>query len=114
MHSLNLDAQLSLLYSFPDTRSLFVITVALVLSYMNYRGLTVVGNSLVVSAIVVVVPFVLLVSLSIPQIQPENWGVYERKEVDWGTFINVMFWWVLCCMLDCCVCAALLLSCTRR
>jgi len=73
-------------------RSLFVIVVALMLSLMNYRGLTVVGNSMVASAIAIVVPFVLLVVLSVPHIKPVNWLEYKEEEVDWGTFINVMFW----------------------
>ncbi len=61
---------------------------------MNYRGLTVVGNSMIASAIAIVVPFVLLVLLSLPHIKPVNWVEYDEKQVDWGTFINVMFWWV--------------------
>eukprot|EP00983_Pelagomonas_calceolata_P116595 1160324-Pelagomonas_calceolata.AAC.4 len=76
--------------------SLFVIVVALMLSLMNYRGLTVVGNSMVASAIAIVVPFVLLVVLSVPHIKPVNWLEYKEEEVDWGTFINVMFWWASC------------------
>eukprot|EP00967_Tisochrysis_lutea_P122823 scaffold203651_cov21-Tisochrysis_lutea.AAC.2 len=54
------------------------------LSLMNYRGLTVVGNSMVASAIAIVVPFVLLVVLSVPHIKPVNWLEYKEEEVDWG------------------------------
>lgn len=72
--------------------SVFLVGMALLLSYMNYRGLTVVGHSLVASALAILVPFVLLIVLAIPHIRPANWLVFEPKEVDWTTFINVMFW----------------------
>lgn len=81
----------------PPVHSLFVIVVALLLSYMNYRGLTVMGKSMMVSALVIVVPFLLLVLLSIPHIKPANWGEYKEEKVNWGTFINVMFWYVEGC-----------------
>mmetsp|Transcript_23117 Transcript_23117/g.63828 ORF Transcript_23117/g.63828 Transcript_23117/m.63828 type:complete len:649 (+) Transcript_23117:185-2131(+) len=73
-------------------RSVFLVGMALMLSYMNFRGLTVVGHSLVASCLAILVPFVLLVVLAVPHIKPANWLEFEPKAVDWTTFINVMFW----------------------
>ncbi len=66
--------------------------MSLLLSYMNWRGLTVVGHSLLVSAVVILVPFFLLALLAAPRINPRNWLVVDWDEVDWPTWINVMFW----------------------
>jgi len=35
----------------------------------------------------------LLPPQAVPYIRPANWLVFEPKTVDWGTYINVMFWW---------------------
>ncbi|KAJ9529358.1 hypothetical protein QJQ45_013786 [Haematococcus lacustris] len=74
------------------TRSIFVVGLCLALSYFNYRGLTVVGHSLVASALAVLLPFVLMSALAIPKVRPANWTVVDWDTVNWGTFINVMFW----------------------
>lgn len=73
------------------TRTLFLVGMSLMLSYMNYRGLTVVGHSLLASAVIILVPFLLLAALAAPNVNPANWLVMP-KEVDWTTWINVMFW----------------------
>lgn len=71
-------------------RICFLVGMSVLLSWLNYRGLTVVGHAVITSTIAIVLPFVLLCLLCIPHIKVEN---YKREvEVDWPTFINVMFW----------------------
>jgi hypothetical protein len=48
--------------------STFLVGMCLVLSYLNYRGLTVVGHSLLASALAVLLPFILLSLLAIPKV----------------------------------------------
>jgi len=50
-------------------RSTFILSMVLTLSYMNYRGLTVVGHSLVISTLFIIVPFLLLTCIAIPRIR---------------------------------------------
>ena len=57
-----------------------------------YRGLSIVGRAAVVLTFFIVVPFVVMGIIAAPHIQPRNWLSYDLKTVQWGTFINVMFW----------------------
>jgi amino acid transporter len=69
---------------------LFVLSVAL--SYLNYRGLSVVGNTAIASTVFIIVPFVVMGGAAVPQIKPSNWLKQDWGKVQWGPFINVMFW----------------------
>jgi len=73
-------------------RGVFLVGMSAALSYMNYRGLTVVGHSLVASAAAILVPFAVLCALAAPRVTPANWTEVDWGAVDWRTFINVMFW----------------------
>jgi hypothetical protein len=46
--------------------------MCLLLSYLNYRGLTVVGHSLLASALAVLLPFILLSLMAIPKVRPKS------------------------------------------
>lgn len=50
------------------------MSMSLMLSFLNYRGLTVVGHTITTSILAIVIPFVLLCLLSIPYVEPTNWG----------------------------------------
>lgn len=73
-------------------RTVFIGGMSVMLSYMNYRGLTVVGHSLLASGVVILVPFILMAILAAPRINPANWLIVDWDAVDWPTWINVMFW----------------------
>lgn len=73
-------------------RTIFVMTLSLSLTYMNYRGLTVVGNTVVATTAFILIPFVILSALCVPHISPANWLVVDWPTVQWGTFLNIMFW----------------------
>lgn len=62
------------------------------LTYLNYRGLHIVGFSAVSLAIFSLCPFVVMVILSIPRIRPMRWLVVDFKKVDWRGYFNSMFW----------------------
>lgn len=76
--------------SWQRTLLLFVLSVAL--SYLNYRGLSVVGNTAIASTVFIIVPFVVMGGAAVPQIKPSNWLKQDWGKVQWGPFINVMFW----------------------
>ncbi|KAK9812978.1 hypothetical protein WJX72_006764 [[Myrmecia] bisecta] len=73
-------------------RRLLLFGVSITLSYVNYRGLTIVGRVAVGMTFFIVLPFVVLVGMSVPQIEPSNWKQMDWNAVKWGPFLNVMFW----------------------
>ena len=56
------------------------------------RGLSIVGKAAVGMTFFIVAPFVVMGIIAVPHIQPRNWLVCDLKAVQWGPFINVMFW----------------------
>ncbi|CAL1379456.1 unnamed protein product [Linum trigynum] len=62
------------------------------LTYLNYRGLHIVGFSAVSLAAFSLFPFVVMGILSIPRIQPKQWLVVDFGKVDWRGYFNSMFW----------------------
>ncbi|XP_077233780.1 amino acid permease family protein [Tasmannia lanceolata] len=62
------------------------------LTYLNYRGLHIVGFSAVGLAVFSLSPFVVMGLLSIPRIMPKQWLVVDFGKVDWRGYFNSMFW----------------------
>ncbi|PON74789.1 Amino acid/polyamine transporter [Parasponia andersonii] len=62
------------------------------LTYLNYRGLHIVGFSAVSLAVFSLLPFVVMGVLSIPRIKPRQWLLVDLKKVDWRGYFNSMFW----------------------
>ncbi|PKI44166.1 hypothetical protein CRG98_035459 [Punica granatum] len=73
-------------------RVLSVIAITIVLTYMNYRGLTIVGYLAVALGVFSLTPFVVMAVLSIPRIEPSRWLVANLHNVDWHLYLNVLFW----------------------
>ncbi|ERN03649.1 hypothetical protein AMTR_s00144p00042270 [Amborella trichopoda] len=70
--------------------ALLGITVSL--TYLNYRGLAIVGFTAVGLATFSLLPFVVMGFLSIPRIRPSQWLVMDLKKVDWRGYFNSLFW----------------------
>jgi amino acid transporter len=51
----------------------FLVTVSLLLTYLNYRGLNVVGQTAMTTTLFIIMPFVLLCVLAAPHVEPTNW-----------------------------------------
>ncbi|RVW72399.1 putative polyamine transporter [Vitis vinifera] len=62
------------------------------LTYLNYRGLHIVGFSAVSLAVFSLCPFIVMSILSIPRIRPGQWLVVDFKKVNWRGYFNSMFW----------------------
>lgn len=78
-------------------RHVLIILIATGLAYINYRGLAVVAKAAVFIAIFSLVPFVVMVFFSIPQIDPSQWHAHiptttELRAMNWPIFINTIFW----------------------
>ncbi|KAJ3674339.1 hypothetical protein LUZ60_004955 [Juncus effusus] len=63
-----------------------------VLTYLNYRGLHLVGISAVVLTVFSLSPFVAMALLSVPKIRPGRWIKFDKKKLDLRAFFNSMFW----------------------
>ncbi|KAG2487400.1 hypothetical protein HYH03_013969 [Edaphochlamys debaryana] len=73
-------------------RYVFLVGMSLLLSWLNYRGLTVVGHAVVTSTLAILLPFGVLCLLCIPHVNVSNYKQVDWATVDWSTFLNVMFW----------------------
>ncbi|KAF8060548.1 polyamine transporter [Scenedesmus sp. PABB004] len=73
-------------------RMAFLVGVSVGLTYLNYRGLSVVGHTALTTTAFIITPFLLLCALAAPQATPANWLQVDWGAVRWGTFLNIMFW----------------------
>ncbi|XP_073275153.1 probable polyamine transporter At1g31830 isoform X1 [Primulina huaijiensis] len=73
-------------------RVLAVLALTVVLTYMNYRGLVIVGWVAVLLGIFSILPFVVMGFISIPKLQPKRWLVADIHNVDWNLYLNTLFW----------------------
>ncbi|GAB2230282.1 hypothetical protein Droror1_Dr00014542 [Drosera rotundifolia] len=77
-------------HGFPRAAAVGIITV--VLTYMNYRGLSIVGWAAVLLGLVSILPFVVMCFIAIPRLKPSRWLVVDLKTVDWSLYLNTLFW----------------------
>ncbi|KAL2455933.1 putative polyamine transporter [Forsythia ovata] len=73
-------------------RILALLALTIFLTYMNYRGLTIVGWVAVLLGIFSILPFVVMGFISIPKIKPKRWLVADVHNVDWNLYLNTLFW----------------------
>ena len=65
--------QLTDRYTYLSYFRVFLFTLSLLLGYLNYRGLTVVGHTILTAVIVILVPFLILTALCVPYVKTSNW-----------------------------------------
>ncbi|RZB89561.1 Polyamine transporter PUT1 [Glycine soja] len=61
-------------------------------SHMNYRGLTVVGWAAILLGIFSLLPFMVMGIIAIPRIKPTRWIMVDLNKVNWGLYMNTLFW----------------------
>ncbi|CAL4898356.1 unnamed protein product [Urochloa decumbens] len=76
----------------PPLRSLAVLALTAALTYLNYRGLHLVGLSALALTAFSLSPFVALTALSIPKIRPSRWLAMDAAAVNLRGYFNSMFW----------------------
>jgi len=103
-------------YDDNSTRFLFVSILSIILAALNYTGLEIVGNASVGVCIIAMSPFVIMMIMGIPQIEPRRWlqmpdfpdlalntndddvdyagcdGSFWNCRFVWAAFLNNMFW----------------------
>ncbi|XP_020594989.1 polyamine transporter PUT1-like, partial [Phalaenopsis equestris] len=73
-------------------RILAVLALTIVLTYINYRGLNVVGWAAVCLGVFSLLPFAVMGFISIPKLQPSRWLVTDLHDVNWNLYLNTLFW----------------------
>ncbi|CAL5003882.1 unnamed protein product [Urochloa decumbens] len=74
----------------PRTLAVLILTVAL--TYMNYRGLTIVGWVAVFLGVFSLLPFLVMGLIAIPRVEPSRWFEMDLGSVNWGLYLNTLFW----------------------
>ena len=67
------------------------LALIVVLTYLNYRGLTIVGWTAVLLGLFSILPFLVMGLVSIRKLKPSRWLVVE-KDVNWSLFLTTLFW----------------------
>ncbi|KAG1355426.1 polyamine transporter RMV1 [Cocos nucifera] len=75
---------------FPRTFAVLSLTAAL--TYMNYRGLTMVGHVAISLGVFSILPFIIMGLMAIPKLRPERWLVVDLHHIDWTLYLNTLFW----------------------
>ena len=73
-------------------RILALIVLTVVLTYMNYRGLSIVGWLAVILGISSLLPFVVMGIVAYPKLEPSRWLEINLHEVDWNLYLHTLFW----------------------
>ncbi|KAK4437997.1 putative polyamine transporter [Sesamum alatum] len=69
-----------------------LLGITLSLTFLNYRGLHIVGFSAILLACFSLLPFVVMAVISIPRIRPRRWLVVDYGKVEWRGYFNSLFW----------------------
>ncbi|XP_023924723.2 probable polyamine transporter At1g31830 isoform X1 [Quercus suber] len=73
-------------------RIIAVLALTVVLTYMNYRGLTIVGWFAILLGVFSLLPFLFMGIVAFPDLKPSRWFVVDLGNVDWGLYLNTLFW----------------------
>ncbi|OMO92700.1 Amino acid/polyamine transporter I [Corchorus olitorius] len=73
-------------------RTIAVLALTLVLTYMSYRGLNIVGWVAILLGVFSLLPFIFMGFLAIPKLEPSRWFVMDLGFIDWGLYLNTLFW----------------------
>ncbi|OWM80446.1 probable polyamine transporter At1g31830 isoform X2 [Punica granatum] len=73
-------------------RIIAILAITVALTYMNYRGLTIVGWVAILLGVFSLLPFVVMGFIAIPRLEPSRWVQVDLGNVDWGLYLNTLFW----------------------
>lgn len=72
-------------------RVIAIVLFSVVLSFLNYTGLTIVGYTAVALGFISLTPFYLMAGFTIPKVRPHRW-LKMGKDIDWRLYFNTLFW----------------------
>jgi len=75
----------------PADRWLIGVTFTAAITWLNIRGIQLVGASSVIFGLLVLAPFAVLVFLGTPQVDPSRW-LAQSGQLEWALFLSVLLW----------------------
>ncbi len=75
----------------PAERWLIGASLIGVITWLNIRGIRLVGISLMIFLLIVLAPFAALVALGLPQVHAANWFL-QNDSVDWTLLLGILLW----------------------
>lgn len=92
----------------PSYSMIFLVSFTLAMSYVNYRGLHIIGSGGAIAIVLVLAPFLILSLIGFPSIEwealTERTPISAITPIGFVTFLNVMFWnlnsWENCSVLS--------------
>ncbi|KAH7405608.1 hypothetical protein KP509_15G077700 [Ceratopteris richardii] len=73
-------------------RVVSILAITAALTYLNYRGLSIVGWLAVAVGVFSLLPFGVMAILAVPRLDFARWLVIDLEKVDWTTYLNTLFW----------------------
>ncbi|KAM5562615.1 putative polyamine transporter [Rosa sericea] len=73
-------------------RTIAVLVLTAILTYLNYRGLTIVGWVAILLGVFSLLPFIVMGLIAIPKIEPSRWLIVDVGTVNWSLYLNTLFW----------------------
>ncbi|KAK4441034.1 putative polyamine transporter [Sesamum alatum] len=75
-------------------RQLALLISTVLLAFVNFTGLNIVGYFAVALGVISLAPFIIMSAIAIPQVQSHRWISLGQKGVkkDWNLFFNTLFW----------------------
>ncbi|KAE8687029.1 Polyamine transporter PUT1 [Hibiscus syriacus] len=74
----------------PRTTAVLALTV--VLTYMSYRGLNIVGWVAIFLGVFSLLPFIFMGFVAVPRLDASRWLVMDISDVNWSLYLNTLFW----------------------
>ena len=69
-----------------------LLGISFALTYLNWRGLTLVGRTAIALTVFTIVPFLCIALMAVPKMELSNLAQHDTSSINWADFINIMFW----------------------
>ncbi|CAL1372875.1 unnamed protein product [Linum trigynum] len=73
-------------------RMVAVLVLTVMLTLLNYRGLTIVGWAAILLGVISLLPFLIMGVIAFPKLEPSRWLVVDFSKVNWTLYLNTLFW----------------------
>ncbi|XP_044501410.1 probable polyamine transporter At1g31830 isoform X2 [Mangifera indica] len=73
-------------------RTFSALGLTAILTFLNYRGLVIVGWVAILLGVFSLLPFIVMGFVAIPKLEPSRWLVVNLHNVNWNLYLNTLFW----------------------
>lgn len=76
----------------PGWRLPILFGSTIIMTYLNWRGLKIVGKAVVALAAASLLPFLIFTCIALTKANPRNWTYIDKEKVNMGVLLNTLFW----------------------